>query len=369
MAATTVVRWQAQVQVSFRTCGVCISCMLVPHCYSTSNTCDVCVSHCNSATCAGFAAGGYFFNQGAMSRCQSFCTRCWYYGYPGGLLCTCRWLGWQVALQASQVDEWAGTAETLMLFLMLLPIVFTCAGNGFANVGDDRGFMDLQGASPFAANLQGANPVDGPSLSINTAATAEATSLFGACSSRSGSLQAQVVRQGVVTQGGAHPLGLVFPALVVGHSGELLLTFSYSGPNDVAAGVPAYLGEALGLEVVPSLGALTHSTVQSRRPWRLLHKMCLSNAELFVLAGAGAAVVAQGADTTSNVVVLQPGRGTVRPAALAGGAGVPPSGGWAELSAAAVHSWSGTAFTLTHVAAAAAADAASVGSWIASWRL
>jgi len=58
------------------------------------------------------------------------------------------------------------------------------------------------------------------------------------------------------------------------------------------------------------------------------------------------------------------------PATLAGGAGVPPSGGWAELSAAAVHPESGALFTVTHMAAAAAAArSGSVGTWISSWQL
>jgi hypothetical protein len=104
--------------------------------------------------------------------------------------------------------------------------------------------MDLQAAAPFAANVPGATPVDNPSLSIDAAAQAEPSSLFAPCN-RTGSLQAQVLRQGVVSQGGAHPLGLAFPALAVGRSGELLLTFSYSGPGDVDQRVPAYLGEEL----------------------------------------------------------------------------------------------------------------------------
>lgn len=31
-----------------------------------------------------YSSGNYYFAQGQMTRCQSFCTRCWYYGYPGG---------------------------------------------------------------------------------------------------------------------------------------------------------------------------------------------------------------------------------------------------------------------------------------------
>ena len=105
--------------------------------------------------------------------------------------------------------------------------------------------MDLAAAVPFAADVSGASPVDEPTLSINTAAQAEATSLFAPCS-RSGSLQAQVVRQGLVARGGAQPLGLVFPALAVGRAGEVLLTFSYSGPGslDATTTVPAFLGES-----------------------------------------------------------------------------------------------------------------------------
>lgn len=102
--------------------------------------------------------------------------------------------------------------------------------------------MDLQAAVPFAANVSGPSQADGPNLSINMASAAQATSLFTPCS-RSGALQAQVVRQGVVTQGGARPLGLVFPALAVGRGGELLLTFSYSGPGEVVPGTPAFPGE------------------------------------------------------------------------------------------------------------------------------
>jgi hypothetical protein len=86
-----------------------------------------------------------------------------------------------------------------------------------------------------------------------------------------------------------------------------------------------------------------------------------------LLAGAGAVVVQPGSNS-SSVVVLQPGRGTVQPAALAGGA-VPPSGGWAELSAAAVQGTSGTLFTATHFASAAVTQASSIGTWIGSWRL
>jgi hypothetical protein len=183
--------------------------------------------------------------------------------------------------------------------------------------------MDLQAAVPFAANVTGATPVDGPSLGINTAAQAEAADLFAPCS-RSGSLQAQMVRQGVLSKGGPQPLGLAFPALAVGRAGELLLTFSYAGPGDVNEGVAAFLG-------------------------------------------VGAAVVQPGSNS-SSMAVLQPGRGTVRPAVLAGG-GVPPSGGWAELSAAAVQSGTGTLFTATHYAASGAAESSLVGSWVNLWRL
>jgi hypothetical protein len=83
--------------------------------------------------------------------------------------------------------------------------------------------------------------------------------------------------------------------------------------------------------------------------------------------GVGAAVVQAGSNS-SNVLVLQPGRGTIKPAALAGGA-VPPSGGWAELSAAAVQSGTGAFFTSTHFASALAAETSTVGSWINAWRM
>jgi hypothetical protein len=86
-----------------------------------------------------------------------------------------------------------------------------------------------------------------------------------------------------------------------------------------------------------------------------------------LLAGAGAAVVQPGSNS-SSLVVLQPGRGTVQPAALAGGA-VPPSGGWAELSVAAVQGTSGTVFTATHFASSAVIQASSIGTWISSWRM
>lgn len=183
--------------------------------------------------------------------------------------------------------------------------------------------MDLQAAAPFAANVTGAMPVDGPSLGISTAAQAEAADLFAPCS-RSGSLQAQAVRQGVLSKGGAQPLGFAFPALAVGRAGELLLTFSYAGPGDVNEGLAAFLG-------------------------------------------VGAAVVPPGSNS-SSMAVLQPGRGTVRPAVLAGG-GVPPSGGWAELSVAAVQSGTGALFTATHYAASGVADSTVVGSWINAWWL
>jgi hypothetical protein len=75
----------------------------------------------------------------------------------------------------------------------------------------------------------------------------------------------------------------------------------------------------------------------------------------------------QPGSNTSSVSVLQPGRGIVTPATLAGGA-VPPSGGWAELSAAAVQSGSGTLFTVTHFASGTA-ESNRVGSWIGSWGL
>jgi hypothetical protein len=103
--------------------------------------------------------------------------------------------------------------------------------------------MDVSAAVPMAANASGATPAGGPTLSINTAAQAQASSLFAPCS-RSGSLQAQVLRQGLVSRGGAQPLGLVFPTLAVGRTGELLLTFSYAGPGYVDVATPAFLGRS-----------------------------------------------------------------------------------------------------------------------------
>jgi hypothetical protein len=75
----------------------------------------------------------------------------------------------------------------------------------------------------------------------------------------------------------------------------------------------------------------------------------------------------QPGSNSSSMSVLQPGRGIVTPATLAGG-GVPPSGGWAELSAAAVQSGSGTLFTVTHFAPGTA-DSNRVGSWTGIWSL
>lgn len=89
------------------------------------------------------------------------------------------------------------------------------------------------------------------------------------------------------------------------------------------------------------------------------------------VAGVGAAIVQPGSSTSSSMAVLQPGRGAVKPALLAGGA-VPPSGGWAELSAAAVQSGSGTLFTAAHFASVpggGAAESSTVGSWLSTWSL
>jgi hypothetical protein len=65
---------------------------------------------------------------------------------------------------------------------------------------------------------------------------------------------------------------------------------------------------------------------------------------------------------------VRAGKGTVKPAALAGGAGAALSGGWAELAAVALHAPSGTVFSANPYAAAAAADAAWVGTWVSAWR-
>jgi hypothetical protein len=52
-----------------------------------------------------------------------------------------------------------------------------------------------------------------------------------------------VQREGAITQGGQRPLGLVYPAVAVAPSGQLLVVFSYAGPGNATAGIPAYPGE------------------------------------------------------------------------------------------------------------------------------
>lgn len=88
------------------------------------------------------------------------------------------------------------------------------------------------------------------------------------------------------------------------------------------------------------------------------------------VAGVGATVVQPGDAGSSNTVgVVKAGRGTIQPATLSspGSSAAALSGGWAELSAAGVHGPSGTVFTTTPYAAAAAAGSGRVGMWIAAW--
>jgi hypothetical protein len=63
------------------------------------------------------------------------------------------------------------------------------------------------------------------------------------CRRRSASLTVSVQREGLVTQGGPRPLGLVFPALAVGRCGQLLLVSTYAGPGNAAASAAAYPGK------------------------------------------------------------------------------------------------------------------------------
>jgi hypothetical protein len=187
------------------------------------------------------------------------------------------------------------------------------------------------GAAPFAANASGVSLSDGPRLDTSAASSYEAAlaGLFAPCS-RSGGLQAQVARQGVVTQGGRDALGLVAPALAVGRGGDVLLTFSYAGPGNASssANIPAFAG--VGAALIPRLPPAGGSAGGSQWP-------------------------------AAGVRVVRAGRGTIKPAAAL-------TGGWAELSAMAVHTLSGTAFSANHYAAAAAVDASRVGSLITAWR-
>ncbi|KAF8069613.1 Dclre1a [Scenedesmus sp. PABB004] len=262
----------------------------------------------------GYVGSGYYLDANRMSRCQNTCTRCWYYGYPG---------------------------------------------NGFGNVGDDIGNVLLNSPRQFrsvngqlAPGGAAAAAADGPSLdggpSLVGAAPLpsvpgrpslggeELSALFTPCS-RAAALGAAVLRQGLVTQGGAAPLGLAHPALAVGPgSGRLLLAFAAAGPGAAdAAGTPAY-------------------------------------------AGVGAAAIAPGASSPSaGVQLVRPGCGSIAPAAPPGaaaaaaeaGGALPGAGaaGWAELSAAGVHAASGRAYTAVRYASDAGPLASTVGTWLSAW--
>lgn len=71
----------------------------------------------------GYSGNNYYPSQG-MTRCQSTCTKCWYYGYPGGNLmeggakvfsrcCPCHLGNWQwccfvsmILINDSEIREW-----------------------------------------------------------------------------------------------------------------------------------------------------------------------------------------------------------------------------------------------------------------------
>lgn len=82
----------------------------------------------------------------------------------------------------------------------------------------------------------------GPDLGVDPLAGVEFATLFTPCN-RSARLTAAVLRQGVVSQGGATPMGLVFPTITLAPAGQLLLTFSYSGQGNTTSGMPANLGK------------------------------------------------------------------------------------------------------------------------------
>lgn len=114
------------------------------------------------------------------------------------------------------------------------------AGYGFGNTGSD-----LLNNIPNPGRVRGINGqlTDANATSeVDALAGVSLSSLFTPCS-RSASLGASLVRQGVVTQAGEQPLGLAFPALAVSRDGQLLLAFSYAGPGNVTGATPAFVGE------------------------------------------------------------------------------------------------------------------------------
>lgn len=173
----------------------------------------------------GYAANNYYFTPQTMTRCQTTCTFCWYSGYPGeqaAASCRCRWLRQRRAPSILRSHH------------------CTIAGYGFGNVGSDSA-DDI----PIPGRVRGVN---GELLDANATSEVDAlagvnlASLFTPCS-RSASLGASLLRQGVVTQGGERPLGLAFPALAVASDGQLLLAFSYAGPGNATTATPAFVGE------------------------------------------------------------------------------------------------------------------------------
>lgn len=87
----------------------------------------------------------------------------------------------------------------------------------------------------------------------------------------------------------------------------------------------------------------------------------------------GSAVIpASGA--ASTVQVVKQGRGSILPAVSPGasafvGDAAQPTGGWAELSATAVHAASGTVFAAAYYALGGDNQLSPVGTWISSWQL
>lgn len=130
--------------------------------------------------------------------------------------------------------------------------VSLAAGHGFGNVGDDLtdpipgpGFRirSVQGhLTPDAGSGLNQSALAGPTLNIRTMPGVDFTTLFTPCN-RSGSLAVSVLQQGLLTQGGDNPLGLLYPAVAVGQGGQVLLVFTYAGPRNTVDGSPAYPGE------------------------------------------------------------------------------------------------------------------------------
>jgi hypothetical protein len=84
---------------------------------------------------------------------------------------------------------------------------------------------------------------------------------------RSASLSVTTTHEGTITQGGQRPLGLVFPAVAIGPSGQLLVVFTAAGPGNATASAPAYPGEML----LPTAGAAEQAQCHfgSMKSWLL----------------------------------------------------------------------------------------------------